>query len=439
MRGRDILRCLAVASLVLGGLALPAVADGLGRFEKALKDAPPGALTYKSGKALGGNGFVLEDLVLTPPPDATQGTKAEPIAIKRVTVEDFDFASTEKNEPPNFIKLRAEGIAISAKPVEGIDLKEMAGIDKITADFQLDYRLDPARKTLTLNRLELDLSGLARIELSFVVDGVTPEQLAQPDAAMNDATLRTATLAFEDRALLGKVLPAAAKMQSTDAEALVKLGKTMLDGMRAGLGPETLAVIDAVGSYMEDYKQPKGPLKISLNPPSKASAAALADIKDPEEAIKALGLVVSYAGTRPGPAASPKAAAPASAPATGSAGATSGCAPGARFFVLHEDAYWSVTVREATKSGEKCVARIDGGDDDILFSLDNTLAWSIDGPGKPAAECKNGAKVLVADKDGGWYAAKVTGNAAATAKCPVKFDSDGDEDKVELKKVRRLD
>ncbi|HEX3861442.1 MAG TPA: hypothetical protein VHY35_07080 [Stellaceae bacterium] len=287
---------IGVAGVVVCWLALPAAADGLSRFQDALKQAPEGALTYKSGKALGDNGFVLEDVVFTPPPDATQGAKAEPIPIKRVTVEDFDFASTDKNLSPNFVKMRAEGIAISDKPAEGIDLSQMAGIDKITADFQLDYRLDPERKTLTLNRLELDLAALARLEMSMVLDGVSPDTGEKPGAALNDATLRTASLVFDDHSLLGKALPAAAKAQGSDADAMIGMAKTVLDGMRAGQGPATLAVFDTLTAYLQDYKKPKGPLRITLNPPGKVTTADLAAMANPDDAIKALGLVVSYPG-----------------------------------------------------------------------------------------------------------------------------------------------
>lgn len=428
---------IAATIVLLCGLALPAMADGLSRFEAAMKQAPPDSLTYKNGKALGDNGFVIEDVVLTPPPDKTQGAKAEPISIKRVAVEDFDFDSVDKKEPPRFIKLRAEGIVIGDKPVEGIDLAQMAGIDKVTADFQLDYRLDPDRKTLSVNRLEFDCPGLGRIELAFVLDGVSTDQIGKPDAAMNDATLRTATLTFEDRSLLSKVLPAAAKLQGSDADALVKMGTGILNGMRAGQGPQALAVLDALVSYMDDYKHPKGPLKITLSPPGKLTANDISNAKTPDDAIKAMGLVVSYAGTRPGPAAMP-----ASAPADGAAagGGKVACTPGSRLFVMHEDAYWSVTVREPTKSSEKCVARIDGGnDDDVIFALGDALAWSIDGPGKPAAACESGAKVLVYYKDGGWYPSKVADKKAAAGRCPIKYDSDDTEESVELKRVRQLD
>jgi hypothetical protein len=66
--------------------------------------------------------------------------------------------------------------------------------------------------------------------------------------------------------------------------------------MRAGQSEATLAVFDALGSYFDDYKHPKGPLKITVNPPNKASAAALSHIKSADDAVKALGLVVTYGG-----------------------------------------------------------------------------------------------------------------------------------------------
>jgi hypothetical protein len=66
-------------------------------------------------------------------------------------------------------------------------------------DFGLDYRTDRDHKTLFLNKLEFDVESLARFELSLVLDGVSPDLAGKPDAVMNDATLRAATLTFEDR------------------------------------------------------------------------------------------------------------------------------------------------------------------------------------------------------------------------------------------------
>ena len=287
---------LAAAAVILLATALPGAADGVSQFEQKIRpQLPANSFTYANARAFGNNGFVLEDVVVTPPADATSGVKAEPVAIKRLTVEDFDFAGLDKRVPL-FLKIRVEGITVAGTPAAGVDLNKVAGIDQVIADFALDYRVDPDRKTLTLDKLELDVGSLARFELSLVLDGVSPDLAGKPEAAMNDATLRTATLTFEDRSLLSKVVPAAAKLQGTDVDAIMKQAKTMLGGMRAGQSAATLAVFDALGSYLDDYKRPKGPLKITVNPPNKASAAALSDIKSPDDAVEALGLVVTYGG-----------------------------------------------------------------------------------------------------------------------------------------------
>ncbi|HEY1798290.1 MAG TPA: hypothetical protein VGG57_19410 [Stellaceae bacterium] len=287
----------------------PAHADGLSKFNELIKPKiqPPDSLTYKSAKALGDNGFELDDVVFTPPPDATAGSKAEPIKIKSVVVDEADFDQIAKEAPPNFIKMRVQGIDIAQKPAKGIDLKALAGIDKASADFQLDYRVDPAKKTMTVNRIEFDLNGLARLELTMVLDNITVDMNAPADKAMNDATLRTASLVYDDHSLLAKSLPAAAKSMSMDEPgAMIMLAKTFLDALRAGQGEATQNAFDGLESYMEDYKAPKGPLRVTLSPPGKVTAAVLTNAKGADDVIEALGLKVDYAGTRkmaPTPAA----------------------------------------------------------------------------------------------------------------------------------------
>ncbi len=191
--------------------------------------------------------------------------------------------------------MRAEGISIDTKSFDTFDLRELTGRDTIKADFQLDYRVDPERKTMMLNRLELDLRELARIELSLALDGIDPND---EDAAAS-ASLRTASIVFEDRTLLGRAVPAAARANGVDPEKIAKIAEEILDSLRPGQGAATIAVLDALAGYVDDYRQPKGPLRITLNPPDKIPLATLGDIQDPEEALKRLGLVVSYAGARP--------------------------------------------------------------------------------------------------------------------------------------------
>ena len=289
---------LAAAGLWLGlATATPASADGLAKFEKSIKSQiPPGALTYKGSKGLGDNGFELDDVVITPPPtDANK--KPDPITVKAITVETLDFDAIEKQQPPLFAKVKFDGVT-AASSAGGFDLKQMAGIDNVSADFGIDYRLDGDKKIFTLRRLELNLNGLGKLETSFVVDGLGADAATKPDQAMNDASLKTADLTYDDHSLLAKAVPIAAAMQGSDPKAMTAIAIAFLDQMRQGAGADAQKVIDTLVAYVEDYAKPKGPIKITLNPPGKVSNADLSAAKSADDMVKLLGVQVSYAGTR---------------------------------------------------------------------------------------------------------------------------------------------
>jgi hypothetical protein len=290
---------VAAAGLWFGLVAAnPALADdGLAQFKKSIESQiPPGALAYKSAKALGDSGFELTDVVITPPPtDANK--KPDPIKVKAITVETLDFDSINKQQPPLFAKVKFDGVA-AGSDAGGIDLKQMAGIDSLSADFGIDYKLDAGAKTFTLKRLELNLNGLGKLETSFVVNGVSPDAAAKPDAAMKDASLKTADLTYDDHSLLSIALPVAAAMQGSDPKTLTSMAIGFLDGMRVGQGDAAQKAIDSLVAYVEDYQKPKGPLKITLNPPGPVTDADLNNAKTADEMVKLLGIQVSYAGTR---------------------------------------------------------------------------------------------------------------------------------------------
>jgi len=290
---------LAVAGICLGLLtASPVFADGLADFEKMIKpQIPAGALTYKSSKALGDDGFVLEGVVITPPPDAGKSDKPQPINVKAITVETLDFESIEKQQPPLYAKIKFDGITTGSS-AGGFDLKQMAGVDSLSADFGINYELDPDDKTFTLKRLELNLNGLGKLETSFVVDGVSADAATQPDKAMENASLKSASLTYDDHSLLTKVIPVVAAMQGSDPKAMIAMATAFLDQARTGQGKDAQKAIDLLVAYMEDYQKPKGPIKILLDPPDKVSNAELSDAKTADDMVKLLGIKVFYAGTR---------------------------------------------------------------------------------------------------------------------------------------------
>ena len=301
----------------------PASADGLDQFKKSIEpQLPPNTLVYKSSKALGDDGFELDDVVITPPPDPGKTDKPQPISVKAITVEHLDFDAISKQQPPLFAKVKFDGITAGSNP-GGFNLKQMAGLDSLSADLGVDYKLDGDQKTFTLKRLELNLNGLGKLQTSFVIDGVTAADATKPDDAMKDASLKTADLTYDDHSLLAKALPIAAAMQGMDPKALTAMAIGFLDGARAGQGPDAQKAIDSLVAYVEDYQSPKGPLKITLNPPSKVSNADLSNAKSADDMVKLLGIQVSYAGTR--------SSAPAAAPAAGATG------PGATDVPAKED------------------------------------------------------------------------------------------------------
>jgi hypothetical protein len=289
---------LAAVAVWFGVSASPVFADGLSQFEKTLKpQIPPDTFSYKGSKALGDDGFVLEDVVITPPPEAGKTDKPQPINVKTITVETLDFDSIAKQQPPLYAKIKLDGITTGSS-AGGFDLKQMAGLDSVSADFGINYELDADDKTFTLKRLELNLNGLAKLETAFVIDGVSADAATAPDKAMADASLKTATITYDDHSLLAKAIPIAAAMQGSDPKAMIAMATTFLDAARMGQGKPAQKAIDSLVAYMEDYQKPKGPLKIALNPPDKVSNADISDAKTADDMVKLLGIEVSYAGTR---------------------------------------------------------------------------------------------------------------------------------------------
>jgi hypothetical protein len=290
---------LVAGALLAFTLSVPARADGFDQFKKLVEpQIPPGTFSYKSGKGLGVDGFVLQDAVFTPPPsDADKTKKPDPIHIKTVTVEHIDFAAIEKQQPPLYAKVKFDGVTSGAN-AGGFDLKQMAGVDQISADFGFDYKLDPDKKSFTLKRLELNLNGLGKLQTSFVVNGISPDAVAKPDDAMKNASLKSADMTYDDASLLAKAIPVAAAMQGSDPKAFIALAIAFLDGARANQGAAAQKAIDSLVAYVEDYQKPKGPLKIMLSPPGDVSNADLENAKTADDLVKLLGIQVSYAGTR---------------------------------------------------------------------------------------------------------------------------------------------
>jgi hypothetical protein len=290
----------ALAWLFLSSVAT--AQNGLERFEREIKpQIELKSFTYKNAETLGDTGFVLTQVVAVMPANPATGDKESTLTIDKVTVEALDFERMKKindDEMPRFAKLRLEGMNGDEEMFAVLD---PYGIPRVPMDVVLDYRLDGASKVFTLNKLEISLRGQGKLGLSLVIDGVS-EKSSEVADAKDDGRLRTASLTVDDTGLLGKLLPAIAKEQGQTPDALAAFALVSIAAFCEGQGQATLNALDALASFVGDWKAPKGPLVVGLKPSKTTAVSDLDKVLEPNALVDVFGLEVSYPGTRPGAA-----------------------------------------------------------------------------------------------------------------------------------------
>ncbi|HEY4169550.1 MAG TPA: hypothetical protein VGM96_22360 [Reyranella sp.] len=293
------LLAVTLAWLLLSTAAL--AENGLERFEREVKpQIQLKTFTYKGAEALGDQGFVLHDVVAVMPANHATGDQERTLKIGKVTVEalDFERVNGDTDDAPRFAKLRLEGMTGDEDTAALLD---PYGIPRVPMDIALDYRLDGDTKVFTLNTLEIALRGQGRISLSLVADGVSDKASEAADAKDN-GRLRTASLTIDDHGLLATLLPAVAKAQGQNAEALTAIALVSIAAFTEGQGAPTLKALDSVASFISDWQAPKGPLVLALAPAKTASMADLDKVMQPNALIDIFGLSASYPGTHEGAA-----------------------------------------------------------------------------------------------------------------------------------------
>jgi hypothetical protein len=290
-----------VSTLMVIGLATSAWAqDGLQRFEKELKpQLELKSFTYKTGTAVGTSGFVLTDVVAVVPANAATGDKESTVKIEKFTVDELDFDRLKKDakddEAPRFARLKIEGMTGDDEVFTAL---APYGVPKVPVDIALDYNIDGKEKVLTVKTLEVSLRGQGKLTLALVIDGISDKS-----SAMDDGKLRTASLVIDDTGLIAKVLPAIAKEEGIKAQELVDTALGALAGFAAAQGAPTLKQLDAVASFIADWKAPKGPLALGLKPTKTAGMDDLDKIAMPNALVDLFGFTATYSGTKAGAAA----------------------------------------------------------------------------------------------------------------------------------------
>ena len=290
-----------VSALLLIGFASGASAqNGLERFEKEIKPQLE-KLSYASAQPLGASGFILNGVVAVVPASAATGDKESTIRIDRITVEDLDFERLKADTSPDlalrFARLKVEGMTGDDEMYTAL---AAYGVPKVPLDIALDYRVDPAVRVLTLNRLEVTLRGQARLALSMILDGVSDK--TDIDAARDEGRLRSASFTIDDKELLAKLIPAVASEEGLKSEELVTTALDALAGFARVQTGETLKALDAFASFVGDWKAPKGPLVLGLKPTKTAGLEDIDKIMVPDALSTIFGFTATYPGARAGAA-----------------------------------------------------------------------------------------------------------------------------------------
>lgn len=299
---RAFLGALLVVGLALSTSTPGAAQNGLERFEKDIKpQLELKKFTYASGRPLGDKGFVLNDVVAVVPASEATGDKESTVKIDKLTVEELDFErlkkDTKDDASPRFAKLRIEGMTGDDELFSSLD---PYGVPRVPVDLALDYRIDPEAKVLTLKTLEIDLRGQAKIALSLVMDGISDK--SDMDSAKDNGRLRSASLTLDDKELLTKLVPAFAKEDGMTGKELVGGALDALSGFARLQSGETLTALDAVASFLSDWKGPKGPLVLGLKPTKTAGLDDLDKIAVPNALSTIFGFTATYPATRAGAA-----------------------------------------------------------------------------------------------------------------------------------------
>lgn len=299
---RVVFAALLSALLFIGVATGSWAQNGLERFEKEIKPQfELKTLRYAGAEPLGTAGFVLKDVVAVVPANPATGDKESTIKIEKVTVDDLDFDRLRKDSKddlaPRFARLRMEGMTGDDEMFTAL---EPYGVPRVPFDIALDYRIDPAAKVLTLTLLEVTLRGQARLALSMIVDGVSDD--TDMDTAKDEGRLRSASLTIDDKQLLDKLVPALATEEGIKPQELITTALDALAGFARAQTGETLKALDAVASFVGDWKTPAGPLVLGLKPTKTAGLDDLDKIMVPDALSTLFGFTATYPGTRSGAA-----------------------------------------------------------------------------------------------------------------------------------------
>lgn len=292
---------LAAGLIAILCAAVPASADGLTRFQQEiLPKLRKGEFAYEKASALGANGFVLEKVVVSSPAETGRPARTE-LRVARIEVEELDFEGFVAGQA-RFAKVAAKGMVMPENGAFAADARRF-GAAMSPADGRLEYRWDPATQVLAINRFEL-ISGRDHIALEAVLDKV--QALRGPKAWDIGVSIRSARLVYDNHQSLMRALRLFAAQSGKTEETVQREWLNRIAVTANGKGQRTTQAADAIASFVQDYRQPRGPLTLTFRPAQPVPYAMLLAALFLPDPAQVAGLAATYPATRLGAAAVPR-------------------------------------------------------------------------------------------------------------------------------------
>ncbi len=295
----SLFRSVLAAACFLVGVS-GASADGLQRFEREmLPKIQKGRLTYEKASPLGADGFVLERVIVF---SVSVGGRppAPSLRIARLEVESIDHSGFAAGEA-RFAKVAAKGLVMLEAGEYGAEAKRY-GLAGKASDARLDYRYDGATQVLTVSHLDVVTPGYGRMSLEAVLDKVS--SLRDPRLLNATVAVRSFRLAYEDQSGFRQLLHGIGQQNGKSGEVLSREWQTTVGVASSGKGQRTMQVADALASFLQDHRQPKGPVTATMRPPQPTSFGTMLGMLFLADPAQLLGVSATYPGTRSGAAAS---------------------------------------------------------------------------------------------------------------------------------------
>jgi hypothetical protein len=185
------------------------------------------------------------------------------------------------------------------------------GLAEINAKIAAQGSWNPADGKLTISEESFDVQNAGKLNFQFDISGYTPallkqmQELAKQNAGKTDAsngmammglmqqlTLNSVSLRFDDASLTGKLLDFASKQMGQPKDAIINQYKGMVPMMAAQLqDPEFITMIsNAANAYLDNPKSIE--IKVAPSAPVPFAQIMATGMAQPQALIKTLGVQV---------------------------------------------------------------------------------------------------------------------------------------------------